>query len=67
MLNSISRIICIAFESISRAWILESLEEILEVAALPNLLTVDTDENISPGENPIFAILTKNTSLQTLY
>ena len=28
--------------------------------------TIDTDENISPVENPNFAILTKNTSLQTL-
>ena len=28
--------------------------------------TIDTDENISPVENPIFEILTKNTPLQTL-
>ena len=28
------------------------------------IIIVDMDENISPGENPIFAILLKNTSLQ---
>ena len=28
--------------------------------------TIDADENISPIENPIFMILTKSTSLQTL-
>ena len=42
-----------------------SIEEwFLEEQFPPFLIDDDMDENISPVENPIFVILTKNTSLQ---